>query len=329
MTTHLPNDPAAAAARWYARLRSDAPTDGDAEAFDTWIDANPAHRVAWERLEQVDATLPSLASDPAIAALRADALRPTPARFPSWRIAGAAAAMAASVAMVTIVALKPHGGAERAEQVAAAPVVTRYQTGLGEMRTVRLADGTAMTMDARSVVRAAAPGVTRQVAVDAGRAMFAVAKDRAHPFIVSVGETRVMALGTHFSVERRGDGAVVALTEGSVRVRTPVATRTLVPGQVLTARATTVRVDDGAADESGWVEGRLVFTAVPLGDVAATLNRYAQRQVVIRDAGLAARPYSGVLRAKGGADALVAVLTTTGAARVTSRDGASVTLEPR
>lgn len=330
MTTPTPTDPVAAAARWYARAHADAPSDEDAARLDAWIRADAAHGAAWDKVERTHDDLGTLADDPAIAALRREALGDRPrgasgggrGRLAPWRLA-AAAALVAGIGTAGLVGLE----ALRPSHAAAATV--RYATAVGEIRTVRLPDGTDMTLDAGSQARVAAPGATRRVFVDRGRAMFAVAKDKAHPFVVTVGDTGVTALGTHFSVERRGRDKVVALTEGSVRVATPAGARTLSPGEVLTAGAGRLAVTPGAQEESGWVNGRLAFTAMPLAQVADTLNRYDARRLVIRDAALAARPYSGSLRTAGGSAALIAALTATGVARVVAEDERSVTLAAR
>ena len=324
-------DPVAAAARWYARVHAGAPSDADVAAFDAWLRADAAHAAAWDQVVRTGAALDDMADDPAIAALRREALgigspRQAPydgaRRAAMWRLA-AAAAVVAAVGTAGIVGL----GTATTPQPDVAP--TRYATATGKIRTVRLPDGTSMTLDAQSRAEVAVPGATRRVSVEAGRAMFAVAKDRAHPFVVTVGSTSVTALGTHFSVERRGTDNVVALTEGSVRVTAPAGTRTLSPGEVLTVGQRRLSVTTGADDESRWVDGQLVFAAVPLGQVAETLNRYHARRLVIRDAALAAQPYSGALRTADGDDALIAALTATGMARIVARDDASVTLAAR
>lgn len=320
--TPTPTDPVAAAARWYARTHADLPAGDEAARLDAWIRADAAHADAWEQVSDLDAALGQVSADPAIAALRAEALGAAPGRWRPMLGWAAAAALVAGVGTLTFIGLDDTG----VRRDAPASPAMRYATTTGEIRAVTLPDGSTMTLDARSAARVAQPGARRAVTVESGRALFAVAKDKAHPFVVTIAGTQVTALGTHFSVERRGTRTVVALVEGSVRVVTPAGTRTLKPDQVLITQGGTIAMARGADAETGWTTGRLTFSAVPLGEVAATVNRYGGRQVVIRDAALAARPYSGSLRTTGGGDALVAALTATGAARVTARDETSVTL---
>src|SRR3546814_16020939 len=58
----------------------------------------------------------------------------------------------------------------------------------------------------------------RQIALKSGEAWFQVAKDRARPFVVEIGDVRVRAVGTAFSVRREANGVDVQVTEGVVEV---------------------------------------------------------------------------------------------------------------
>ena len=327
MPHHAGSDSAAEAAARYARLRSGDAGEDEHAALRHWREENPAHDTAWRQVERADAALDALRDDPAIAELRAAALRAPPARSRRWLPLAAAAAVSGTIALGATALLVVSRPGQRAATPAPA---TRLATGIGELRTVRLADGTRVTLDAASTVLVYPPDGTRRVELVAGRALFAVARDPAHPFVVTSGAGTVTALGTHFAVECRPKGIVVALTEGSVRVTTPASARVLAPGQVLTARDATIAVAPKAAEaETGWQRGRLTFSAVPLGEVAAQLNRYTSRRLVIRNAALAAHPFSGSLRTSNGTSALIAALETYGVARVSARNADMIELAPR
>jgi transmembrane sensor len=61
-------------------------------------------------------------------------------------------------------------------------------TGVGEVRRLGLADGSALAVDARSSLHVdVARGGRREVAMEAGRALFRVTHDAAHPFQVVAG----------------------------------------------------------------------------------------------------------------------------------------------
>ena len=321
MTT---NDPAAHAAAWYARLHADDARSEDAAALDRWMRDDAANALAWRDVRDTDMALDLIRDDPAIAALRAEAVgNAAPAR--DWRRAAIAAALFVTVGVGTVAIVGRNGDAP----TPAAPAPLRYAAA-DAIRRVALTDGSVVTLDAGSAIDVAAMGAQRRIVLRSGRAGFAVAKDPAHPFVVAAGTASVTALGTHFTVERRGADVAVALTEGRVRVDTPAGSRTMSPGQVLSTAGGRQRLDDrGAEGAAEWQDGRLTFAATPLRDVVAQLQRYDRRRIVIADPGLAAHPYSGSLKTQGGTDALVAALEAYRIARVTRRDADRIELAPR
>ncbi|MCZ9336070.1 FecR family protein, partial [Klebsiella pneumoniae] len=61
----------------------------------------------------------------------------------------------------------------------------------------------------------------RALMLEAGEALFQVAKDTARPFIVRAGAGETQALGTVFAVRRSGEDVRVVVAEGRVMVRAP------------------------------------------------------------------------------------------------------------
>ncbi|WP_375249699.1 FecR domain-containing protein [Sphingomonas sp.] len=330
MTSTPRPDPAASAAAWYARTRADGVTDADRTRLTDWIREDAAHAEAWHHTVEIDSALDGIRDDPTIARLRAQALTP-PARqaWRRWPVVAAAAAVLATAGLGGTIAL--HSSPRQPIVPTTAPATTDYATAAGETRRLTLPDGTILTLDARSRVAVHPAGVERRVDLLAGRAAFAVAKDAAHPFVVTSGGSTVTALGTHFSVDH-GDGAAmqVALTEGKVRVETPAGRRVLAPGELLslTGKALTV-MPNAAATAGAWQSGRLTFDATPLADVVAALQRYDHRRLIIRDDALGAHPFSGSLRTTGGVDALIAALEAYRVARVVRQDAQTIVLTGR
>jgi transmembrane sensor len=103
----------------------------------------------------------------------------------------------------------------------------------------------------------------------------------------------------------------------------------MVAGTELTAR------DDNKWDlartdvrrETSWTTGQLVFYAAPLKQVAAELNRYSDKKIVIADETYADRPISGTFKA-GDVDTFARGLESYKLARIESDTPASVTLAP-
>jgi transmembrane sensor len=170
---------------------------------------------------------------------------------------------------------------------------SRYATGIGEARTVALADGSTLTLDADSAVAVHFSGERRDLTLERGRASFKVAKDPLRPFAVASGHHVVVATGTAFSVERLANEMRVSLFEGRVAVlrdvpgghavqlaRTPgaseAAEQALTPGHELIvsddARLASLRTAV-AGDVPGG--GQLSFENEPLATAVERVNRYS------------------------------------------------------
>lgn len=103
--------------------------------------------------------------------------------------------------------------------VQAAPVKTlasvRTIHSKGEEK-IQLPDGSTVVLSANSTLQYPEP-FSRVLSVE-GKALFTVAKNEAHPFIVTAGAVETTVLGTEFSVEEGRDGVLVRLYSGKVRL---------------------------------------------------------------------------------------------------------------
>ena len=93
-----------------------------------------------------------------------------------------------------------------------------YSTDIGERRSITLADGSTVDLNARSKLRVEFSKNERRVELLDGQALFQVAKDKNRPFIVASGEATVRAVGTQFDVYRKDSGTTVTVLEGRVAV---------------------------------------------------------------------------------------------------------------
>jgi len=124
----------------------------------------------------------------------------------------------------------------------------QFNTGKTEM-LISLADGSAVTLQPGSSLSYYKPfmSTTRSISMN-GEATFKVAKDKAHPFIVTAKGFTTTALGTIFTINtRRSNHILVKLTEGKVVVRTTEASGMsmkdvyLSPGQQLSVNTLSKR----------------------------------------------------------------------------------------
>jgi transmembrane sensor len=175
-----------------------------------------------------------------------------------------------------------------------------YSTGIGEQRSLTLADGSTVTLDTRTRIKVRFSGGERDIDLLEGRALFRVAKNDRQPFVVQNDQAAVRAVGTEFDVYRRAAGVTVTVLEGRVAVtsRQRRADAVVVPAgeQVAvlgSAGVSSPAVADVAA-ATAWTQRRLIFESAPLSAVVEEFNRYNTRRLVVGDPRLSGLHVSGV-----------------------------------
>jgi transmembrane sensor len=295
------------AAGWFARLQGEAATGDDWLAFERWLQASPAHALAYERLERVwvDLDYAPIARDlggrPLLAARRRRASRGAVGR-PSRRAwIGAGAAVAVGLVVAAGVGLWSTPG-----------VATQtYQTNPGQTRQITLVDGTRIRLNAASKLTVSLGRDARRVQMADAEAVFDVAHDAARPFLIAVGDRQVRVVGTEFNLRYRADKVALTVRRGVVEVRpagAPQAQPTRVTaGEVLThsegEAGSILKVSDPEA-AFAWTSGQLIYRDQPLSEVAADLSRRFGAQVRTADARTASLRFSGVLVTDSEADVL-------------------------
>lgn len=319
------------AAGWLARRRSGTMTEQEAQDLELWLAADAGHREAFDHVDGLWRLSAGLRTDPQIMGLRDAAMAAHPPRRRRWIAAGAA--MAASVAVVA-------GGFDLVNPGAfGGPQQQVFSTGVGQTATVTLEDGSIVTLDTNTRLRARETSDSRLVRLDRGQAFFKVAKDPARPFSVTAGGRTITALGTAFNVRLDKGKVEVVLEEGRVKVsaapapllaprlgKAPEAEMT--PGsRLVTAGGDQWRIAKvDVSEATSWRRGQLVFVRRPLSEVAAEINRYSERKIVIHDEALAHTPITGGF-AVGDVDAFVEAVESYGLAFVATNSENSVVLE--
>lgn len=316
-------DVVAEASAWFVEFRSGDMTSATRARFDEWLRRSPEHIQAYLEVAAGWSELPT--ADPE-GRIDIQALLTRASSLPAGNV----------IPLNTV-----ERPARRAERSRRAPVLAAsvaclavaicasawfliqrgatYSTGIGEQRTVMLADGSTVVLNALTTVTVRVTQRVREVDLQKGQALFHDVEDKTRPFIVRSDGTTIRAIGTQFDVHQRADGTVVTVIEGQVAVaETPVvgpgpnnpfslgskpqfAPTTQSP-VVLSAGEQVVvtpqqiekpeHADVPAA--TAWVEKRLVFDDTPLQDVAEQFNLYSPRQLIIVDQALRSVGISGV-----------------------------------
>ncbi|MCR5880921.1 FecR domain-containing protein [Phenylobacterium sp. J367] len=279
----------AEAGAWLARLQGADVSADDGVAFEAWLAETPgnsdAYREALSVWHAYDAAAAEVLAE--LDAPPARTVRPQATR--RWWVGAGGFAIAAGLA----VAILPPMLTQTATDV--------YQTGRGQHRSVSLADGSTVHLNAETKLAVRLERGERRVVLEEGEAIFQVAHDKARPFTVAAADHVVRVVGTQFDVRSRDGQLHVTVAEGKVQVSPRKAAGAapvlLIRGQKLAVQA------DGATELSAvdpqeafsWRAGRLVYRDTPLSVVVADLNRQFEQQIEIGDPELGAIPITGVI----------------------------------
>jgi transmembrane sensor len=312
-----------AAAAWLVRRDREEWNGADQAEFQAWLSASTAHRLAFIRLQaawQQAGRLKVLAagmtngaallpadqlgmSNPAKSAARLsrhEDLEKSGARVPRRLRISARRVLGVSVAAACVAAAVVGWIAWPRQE-------TSYRTAIGGMTAISMRDGSTVTLNTNSDIRVALSETERRVDLEQGEAFFEVAKDPNRPFIVRVGDRRVIAVGTKFSVRRESNHVRVIVTEGRVRVehsepQRPAEIALVSAGGVAVAGAAGVLVQDkslsDAEERLSWRDGIVVFRETLLSDAVAEFNRYNTRQIYIEDPTLGSMRIGGHFRTR-------------------------------
>lgn len=261
-----------AAALWFVRLRGDEVSDTERAAFAAWIDADVRHRREYETLQRMwDAS-----------AHLGPAVVEAPKR---WRAVRAAVGLA-GIALVC-------------GWMGWAWLDGRMATEPGELRHMRLADGSELDVAPNTRLRVKFDSGRRRLELDKGRIVVSVAADRQRPFEVAAGGGIVRDIGTRFEVDAGRERTRVTVAEGMIEIDLPASVgtpRKVGAGETTEYDGRTVspaRSVDAVATLA-WTKGQLEFDAASLADVVTTLNLYRKIPIDLADPSLASIRISGV-----------------------------------
>ena len=191
MTAHESID--AQAATWFARNRNQ-PDSNCREQFNSWK-AVPAHARAYAEFESLWADLGELKQ----------LNKPVP--LPRRRRSVLALATAAAV-LCAVFALNIGTPVQLHQQ----QIATQSQ----DAKTVRLPDGSTLTVNANTRLRIDFSASQRDIYLDRGQLFIEVAANKEQPLVVHAGHAQVRVVGTGFDVRRSQRQLVVSVAHGQV-----------------------------------------------------------------------------------------------------------------
>ena len=283
------------AVAWLIRLRGDK-SDAALVDLEKWLAQSAAHRRAFQWAKHHFDTSKVLKASKRHGKRRIFGTH-------GWVIG---AAMAAAITAVIALGVTFRSGGQKEggrRQAGSGPV---FQTLPGQIDAVALADGSKVTMDARSRLTVSMDSKERRVQFQQGRARIAVNTD-ARPFVVVAGRGQLVTEAAHFDISRDSDGRIeIAVLSGQVELRSllrPGVMQTYrhyaQAGQFIGYPAQNFRpviLSSRGINRRDWPQGWTEYSAIPLRILIADANRYARPPIVLDDPMVGALLVSGRFR---------------------------------
>ena len=264
---------------WMVALNARTPDDALLQRLTHWLQQDPAHQQAWERLQRrlgrPVATLRALEQRaPGHAAeARQVLLQPTHSR---------------REVLVALASVGLFGGALwggwRSETTQ--NWLADLHTGSGERRSFTLADGSRLSLNSASAVDLHFDAGQRLLVLRRGELLIQVATDPHRPLRVRTAQGQVQALGTRFLVSQEDTATRVVVLEHSVRTSLPDGRwLDLQQGQAALLRSNAIEpLADDQQPRASWLNGRLEVLDEPLLGVIDALRPYLRGYVRVAPA---------------------------------------------
>ncbi|PVM77668.1 FecR family protein [Caulobacter radicis] len=286
----------AEALEWLLALHEEPENAELVARFEAWRAGHPGRARAWEEASGVYAAIGDVPPVHAgrwarlpggegriVAGARRE--RRAASRNPGRR--RLVATLAASAAALVVAVLAP-GALVRLQ--------SDYVTGVGEVRQVRLEDGSLVSLAPESALAVEYSAGRRDLKLVQGRAWFDVRHDPSRPFKVASRDVAAEVLGTAFEVDAEAAGVVVQRglvgvtsrrVEGMERVPAGRGVAVGAGGRFLSAPA-----DPNAV--AAWRDGQMVVENGAIGDVVRSLRPWTRDIILVRGRALSERRVTGV-----------------------------------
>lgn len=249
------------AASWYVRFQSEPPTLAERKAWQLWIDSDPTHLAAWNQMEQLQRHLGTLPQDLKRRTLNSGQQR--------RRV----------LKLLLLTAGTGFVGWNAQRHTSLGNVWADYKTGVGQRRTVSLADGSQIQLNTDSAIDVSFDAAQRLIRLRSGEILIQTGKfGDQRPFFVETRDGRVQALGTRFSVHQMPTSTRVGVLEDRVSVQpaqTSAVVRIFKAGEGADFDSRHIGLSHPfQSSEVAWINGQLIVLDARLGDVIEELGRY-------------------------------------------------------
>ncbi len=160
------------------------------------------------------------------------------------------------------------------------------RTATGELRTLRLEDGTLLSLNTHTAVDINYAGGQRELVLHQGEISVETGHADPRPLLVRTDDGRLRPLGTRFLVRREANGTRLEVLQSSVAAmpRNSGDEQVLGEGQQVLMNANGLSaVTPVVAGADAWTRGMLVVDNVRLADLLAQLGQYRNGHLGVAD----------------------------------------------
>ena len=310
------------ACAWIAQLETGNMSQADMRAFQEWISRSHAHYQQIHKLAQLSAdtnVLGELIQPMHLATKERRATIGSKSVFAKFMNPVLLSCFALVFTAFAATAFYKHAG------------VTQHfmlSTDVGGFVERTLSDGSVLKLNTDSQIEIDFDKTHRRIRLLKGEVFFDVAHNSKRPFVVSVDDKAVKAIGTAFSVRWTEGDLSVTVSEGrvavapvatisSLEIKSAVTVRKNVGAGAIASTDDPVYLDAGQKlllheekplplveaytpndirSELSWQSGILDFTKTPLSDVVNEVSRYTNLKIQISDPALRHMEFDGIFR---------------------------------
>lgn len=260
----IPVDTLRQAADWFAHLQAGNTGPADVAALLAWRQADPANEQAWLRVERLTGRLANVPERIGVPVLASTGL-------------GRRTLLRNGLSMLAVVGLGSYGYQLAAQRFG---WQADLRTGVGEQRSVQLADGTQLRLNTDTCLEVRYNGLQRRLQLLRGEILIETARDpqqKARRFSIATRDGEIVALGTRFTVRLLERSSQVSVLAGAVALYprhgddAPVV---IAAGREGVLAADAARDSGSAESADAWSRGLLIVNDRTLADVLAELDRY-------------------------------------------------------
>lgn len=260
------------ASAWLVELNSDEATNEDQRRWQQWHQQSEENRAAWSQIERFKRQFQDLPTE-----IVHHAIDGADERRRQRRI------LLKSFAAIALLGPVAYTGYRQTSWHA------DYQTAVGEIKTLQLADKTELTLNTDTAIDIDFNRSERQVRLLRGEVFVATAKSatESRPFVIGTHQGRVRALGTRFSVYSNHEYSRVNVLEHAILIEpniNPDNSLRLEAGYVANFDRQRIR-NTATTDEThvAWTRRMLIVDNWSLDKFITELSRYRPGHLVCRD----------------------------------------------